>query len=303
MPEDLVIIGGGPAGCTAAIYAARAELKTVVVDRGVTAGALGMAERVDNFPGLPQVGGAELVEIMRQQAASFGVRFTQDRVTGVELQGELKQIYTNNNVFETRAVIIATGSMGRVFTVPGEQQLLGKGVSYCATCDGAFFRNKAVAVVGDTDEALEEARFLTRFAQPIYFITRKAEPPGNPPEQAVTITGAVLKRITGEKAVTGIVIKREREEETIEVKGVFIYLHGNRPVTDFLGGVLPTDSFGCLEVDEEMQTTISGVFAAGDILCPEVKQAVVATAEGCRAAMHAIRYLNQKVSLLPDWKK
>lgn len=291
MPEDLIIIGGGPAGCAAAIYAARARMQTLVLDKGITAGALGMAEKVDNYPGLPRVGGAELVAAMREQAESFGARFARERVTAVNLHEEIKQVYTDTDFYESRAVLISTGSMGRVSTIPGEEALIGRGVSYCATCDGAFFRGKTVAVVGDSEEALEEARHLARFTAGLYYITRKQELPGAVPEQATAVTGAVLKQITGEASVTGVVVRRGDEEETIPVEGVFIYLHGNRPVTDFLGGVLPTDNFGCLKVDRAMQTAIPGVFAAGDVLCPEIKQAVVAAAEGSRAAMQALRFL------------
>ena len=292
MPEDVVIIGGGPAGSAAAIYAARAGLKTLVLDKGVTSGALGMAGQVDNYPGVPRVAGVELVRIMREQAQSFGARFKQERVTGVNLEGELKQIYTAGDLFETRTVIIATGSMGRAAALPGEDALTGRGVSYCATCDGAFFRGKAVAVVGDNEEAVEEARFLTRFAAPLYFVTWKKEPPATLPEGITPVTGARVTQINGEKAVTGLVVQQGDREIQLEVKGVFIYLYGNRPVTAFLGGVLPTDAYGCLIVDENMQTAIPGVFAAGDVLCPQVKQAVVAAAEGCRAAMQAIRILS-----------
>lgn len=302
MTADVVIIGGGPAGCTAAIYAARAELKTIVVDRGITAGALGMSEMIENYPGLPRVKGAALIETMRRQAESFGASFIQDRVIGVDLQKKSKQVFTNTEILETKAVIIATGSMGRVSVVPGEEELVGRGVSYCATCDGAFYKNKTAAVVGDTGEAREEALFLDRFVKTLYFITRKEKLPGSFPDHVKTITKSTLQRIYGQDNVTAITVKKDHEEEKINVDGVFIYLQGNRPVTDFLQGALPTDSHGCLKVDQNMQTKIPGVFAAGDILCPEVKQGVAAAAEGCKAAMQSIRYLTQKNSLKRDWQ-
>lgn len=294
-----MVIGGGPAGCTAAIYAARGGLRTLVLDKGITAGALGIAGRVDNYPGVPRAGGADLVQVMREQAKSLGARIQQEKVIGVNLTGELKQIFTTGDSYQTRAVIIATGSLGRTSTVPGEEALIGRGVSYCATCDGAFFRGKAVAIVGDSDEALEEARFLTRFAEPLYLITQKKEPPGPVPERLTVVTEAVLKQITGKDAVTGVVLSRGNKEETVAVNGVFIYLQGKRPITAFLEGALPTNPYGCLIVDENMQTALPGVFAAGDVLCPEVKQAVAAAAEGCRAAMHAIRTLTRATSVHP----
>lgn len=298
MPEDVVIIGGGPAGSTAAIYAARGGLRTLVLDKGISAGALGLAGQVDNYPGVPQVAGVELVKIMREQAQSFGARFKQERVTGVSLEGKLKQIYTAGDMFEARTVIIATGSMGRVKALPGEEALTGRGVSYCATCDGALFRGKAVAVVGDSDEALEETRFLARFAAPLYLVTRKKEPPAALPEGVAAITKATVSRILGEKTVNSIVLRQGNREKNLAVQGVFIYLYGNRPVTGFLGGALPTDTYGCLMVDENMQTAIPGVFAAGDVLCPQIKQAVAAAAEGCRAAMQAIRILSGETASL-----
>ena len=169
---DVVIIGGGPAGATAALYAARADLKTVVIDKGLTAGALGLTTKIANYPGVPgEVSGAELVKTMRAQAEQFGARFVQDKVQAVDLESDPKMIFANGGTYITRAVVIATGAMGRGHRVPGEDRLLGHGVSYCATCDAAFFRDQVVAVAGNTDEAIEEALFLTRFARLVHFLS------------------------------------------------------------------------------------------------------------------------------------
>ena len=173
---DVLIIGGGPAGASAAIYTARAGLKTLVIDKGLTAGALGITGKIANYPGVSeQITGAELLERMRGQAESFGAQFVSDKVIGVELTGEEKVVYGNQGTYNSRSVIIATGSMGRGSRVKGEDRLLGRGVSYCATCDGAFYREKEVMVAGNSDEAVEEALFLTKFASRVHFLSPAPE--------------------------------------------------------------------------------------------------------------------------------
>lgn len=310
---DVVIIGGGPAGATAAIYTARAGLKTLVIDKGLTAGALGITGKIANYPGiLEEVSGAELLERMRKQAESFGAIFTQDRVQGVDLESESKSIFSNGGTYSARAVIISTGSMGRGHRVPGEDRLLGRGVSYCATCDAAFFRDREVAVVGNCDEAIEEALFLTRFVRRLHFISPtpalKAPAPLVAEIEAqsnVTLhLGTSLREVTGDQQVEGIrVAPRGQPEEIIPVSGAFIYLQGSRPVTDFLQGQLQTSETGCLVVDQEYQTGIPGVFAVGDVLCSHVKQAVVAAAEGAVAGMAVEKQLHGRKQLTVDWSK
>ena len=171
MCYDVLIIGGGPAGASAAIYTSRAGLKTLVIDKGLTAGALGMTAKIANYPGLPgEVSGADLLQQMRDQAKSFGAEFVSDKVIGVDLTSEIKSVYANGGTYMGRAVIIATGSMGRGTRVKGEDELLGQGVSYCATCDAAFFRGQDVMVAGSSDEAVEEALYLTRFVNRVHFL-------------------------------------------------------------------------------------------------------------------------------------
>jgi thioredoxin reductase (NADPH) len=170
---DVIILGGGPAGSSAAIYTSRAGLRTLVIDKGLTAGALGITSKIANFPGIVgEISGAELVERMREQATSFGTRYVSDRVIGVDLGGEEKMVFANQSTYTARAVIIATGSMGRGTRVKGEDELLGRGVSYCATCDAAFFRGQDVVVAGSSDEAIEEALFLTRFVNKVFSCLR-----------------------------------------------------------------------------------------------------------------------------------
>lgn len=308
---DVLIIGGGAAGATAAIYTARADLKTLVLDKGLTAGALGMTSKIANYPGVPsQVNGAELLKRIRSQAEGFGAHFVQDKVLTTDLQGEVKEVQGGKGIYHGRTVLIATGSMGRTRTVPGEEQLLGRGVSYCATCDGAFFRDQEVAVAGNNDEAVEEALFLTRFARRVHLLVQTPELKASPDLAAevsqhpkVEIHLATrLREVLGEQQVENMrVVTRDGEEQIRPVTGVFIYLQGGQPITDFLHDQLPTTDTGCLMVDETMQTSISGVFAAGDVLCNHLKQVVVAAAEGAMAAMALQRYLSGRDKLRPDW--
>ncbi len=310
---DVIIIGGGPAGATAAIYTARADLRTLVIDKGLTAGALGITGKIANYPGImDEISGAELLQRMREQAESFGAAFVQDRVQGVDLTSEPKTVLTNGATYTAQAVIIATGSMGRGQRVAGEDRLLGRGVSYCATCDAAFFRNQDVAVVGNSDEAIEEALYLTKFVRQVdlFSPTPELKAPAHLVEEImqqekVTVhLGAALREVLGEQRVEGVrVATRGQGEKTIAVSGAFIYLQGGRPVTDFLVGQLPTSDTGCLVVDKEYQTTIPGVYAVGDVLCDHVKQAVVAAAEGAVAAMAVEKTLHGRKQLAVDWAK
>lgn len=309
---DVIIIGGGPAGASAAIYAARADLRTLVIDKGLTAGALGLTAKISNYPGVPgPINGAELVEMMREQAESFGATFITDKVVGVDLTSEPKMVIAGTKSYTAQAIILATGSMGRTGAIPGEVEFLGRGVSYCATCDGAFFRQQDVAVVGNNDEALEEALFLTKFAGKIHLISPTPELKARDhlvaevaehPKIELRL-GTRLKQICGNGTVDSVRVQPRRgEEETLPVSGAFVYLQGGLPITDYLMGQVETTRDGCLVVDREMQTRIPGVFAVGDLLCDHIKQAVIAAADGVVAAIAADKYINQRHSLRTDWK-
>lgn len=310
---DVIIIGGGPAGVTAAIYTARAGLKTLIIDKGLTAGALGITGKIANYPGiLDEISGADLLDRMRSQARSFGAEFVTDKVIGVELNSEEKTIFANGGAYQARAVVIATGSMGRGTRVMGEDELLGHGVSYCATCDGAFFRDKEVVVAGGSDEAIEEALFLTRFASRVHFLcpTPEIKAPAHLVDELarspqVTITlGASLREIMGEEHVEGVrFAQRGQPEQVLPVSGAFVYLQGGKPITDFLQGQLEISASGCLVVDREYQTALPGVFAVGDVLCNHVKQAVIAAAEGAVAAIAIEKVLRGRKQLVVDWSK
>lgn len=308
---DVVIIGGGPAGVSAAIYTARGGYKTLVIDKGLTAGALGLTHKIANYPGVPgEIGGVELLEIMRGQAADFGTTFVQDKVLSVDLLSDPKVIFAGDATYTAGAVILATGSMGRAKGVAGEDTFLGRGVSYCATCDGAFFQGLDVAVAGNNDEAVEEALHLAKFASRVYLLVQtpdlKIEPSLVQAVEANPVIevcyGARLREVVGEQLVTGVrIAPRDGEETVLPVRGAFIYLQGNKPITDFLQGQVPASDNGCLVVDEQYQTPVAGVYAVGDLLCNHIKQAVVAAADGVIAAMAIDRQLSGRAALRPDW--
>ncbi len=308
---DVIIVGSGPAGSSAAIYSARFGLKTLVIDRGLTSGALGASRKIHNYPGLPgPLTGPDVLTRMRSQAESFGAGFVTDKVIGIDFQAAPMVVTASNGVYSARALILATGSTGRTRAIPGEAALLGKGVSYCAVCDGAFFRNQAVAVVGGTDEAAEEALLLATFADRVVLLCPAPELRAAPeianrlsshPKIEIRL-GVQVQKIVGDGAVREVAIgPRSGEEELLPVQGVFIYLQGNIPETDYLKGQVPLED-GCLRVNQDMQTNIPGVFAVGDMLCRHIKQAVIAAAEGAVAAVAAEKHLRGRAKARLDWR-
>jgi len=310
---DVIIIGGGPAGSSAALYAARAGLSTLVIDKGLTAGALGITSKIANYPGiLEPVSGADLLSVMRKQAQSFGAEYISDRVVGVDLTATPKSVFANNGTYTAKAVILATGSMGRGQRVPGEDELLGHGVSYCATCDAAFFRNQQVLVAGSSDEAVEEALFLTRFVEKVHFLS--PTPEIKAPAELVKelsenpkvdlILGAAVKEILGKERVEGVRYSvRGEGEAMLPVTGAFIYLQGGKPITDYLQGQLELTPEGYVSVDAEFQTRLPGVFAIGDLLAGHIKQAVISAAEGATAGIMVEKFLSGKKKAAVDWSK
>lgn len=310
---DVVIIGGGPAGATAAMYTARADLKTAVIDKGLMAGALGITAKIANYPGIVgEISGVDLLQRMRDQAESFGAHFIQDKVQAVDLTSEPKLIFGNAGAYSARAVIIATGSMGRGQRVKGEDELLGRGVSYCATCDAAFFQGQTVAVAGNSDEAIEEALFLTRFAGHVHLLSPTpdlkapahmvAEISHHP--KATVHLGAAVREVLGAGHVEGLrVAQRGQGELVLPVSGAFFYVQGARPITDFVKGQLEVSDGGCIVVDKEFRTALPGVYAVGDVLCNHIKQAVVAAAEGAVAAMSVDKELHGRKQMAVDWSK
>jgi thioredoxin reductase (NADPH) len=310
-PYDVIVVGAGPAGATAALYAARADLHTLVFDKGLRTGAMGLATLIANYPGVPgEIGGADLLGRIRGQAERFGATFVREQVLRVGLSDPIKLVSTSQGIYQSKALIVATGSMGRTPTIAGEERLLGLGVSYCATCDGAFFRDQDVAVAGNNQEAVEEALFLTRFARRVHLLVQTPVLKVSPEladevrsHTKVTVYPATrLREIMGQIRVEGAqIVGPDGAEQTLPVQGVFVYLQGGKPITNFLYDQLPTTDSGCLEVDETMQTALPGVFAVGDVLCTHLKQAVISAAEGAIAAMAAARYLSGRSKLRPDW--
>ncbi len=309
---DLVIVGGGPAGATAAIYAARANLKTAVLDKGLTTGALGITSKIANYPGIEgEISGAELLSIMRKQAISFGAQFIDDKAIGADLEATPKLIFGNQGVYQARAVVIATGSMGRSNLIKGEAEFLGRGVSYCAVCDAAFFKGTDLVVTGSSDEAVEEALYLTRFARKVTLIAPATEL--RAPQELVAeleakpnaeiLRGTVVREVLGGKGKRSKVYDTRKEGAGTGCERSFCLFAGGVPVTDWLQGQLELSETGCLRVDSEYQTAIPGVFAVGDVLCLQIKQAVIAAADGAIAAIAADKYLRGRKQLGFDWSK
>jgi len=308
MIYDVIIIGGGPAGLTAAQYAARANLKTIVIDKSPTAGALAFTNKIENYPGLAKpMSGKELLDIFRTQAINFGAEYIEEQVVGVKLEGEIKEAYTINNTYKGKTIIVATGAMGRKPSIKGEKEFIGRGVSYCAICDAAFYRDLTVSVIGNSDEAMKEADILTRFAKKVYIITPSKKPAvGNlllstgkveviTNHRVISIEGTdIVKRIRIQEIETGI-------EQDIDTDGVFIYLHGNKPIVDFLNYALELSDDECIVANKMMETSIPGVFTAGDVTCIEVRQVVVASAYGCIAALSAEKYIQHRKRRRYDW--
>lgn len=307
---DVIIIGGGPAGLSAAQYASRYGLKTIVLDKSPTAGALAYSSKIENYPGLIEsLSGSELLSIFRKQAIKFGAEYKEAQVVGVRFDSDIKEVDVIDNTYRGKTVIIATGSMGRKPSIPGEEQFLGRGVSYCAICDAAFFRNLTACVIGDSEEAVKEAELLAGFAKTVYLIAPAEDikvPTDHPDRSSDKITVLAGRRVTsieGDSIVTKIKIRNTRtdEEQDLPVDGVFVYLHGSQPVVDFLNSAMPLSETSCIMAHRTMETSIPGVFAAGDVTCSETRQVVTAAAYGCLAALSAEKYIHQRKRMRYDW--
>jgi len=308
---DVVIIGGGPAGLSAAQYAARSNLKTVVIDKSPDAGALAYSSKIENYPGVPEpLSGPELLDIFRKQAVNFGAEYVEKQVVGVKLGDDMKEVYTMDQTYVGKTMIIATGSMGRKATIKGEAQFLGRGVSYCAICDAAFYKGMTVCVIGDSEEAVKEAGLLTRFAGTVYLISPSKglkvedDHPTLRSENLKVLKGQSVTSIEGNEVVERIrMVDSDRNETALELSGVFVYLHGSKPIVDFLGEAIELSEEECIVTNKMMQTSIPGVFAAGDVICTEVRQVVIAASNGCIAALSAEMYLHHRKRHKYDWAK
>jgi thioredoxin reductase (NADPH) len=299
--EDVIIIGSGPAGLTAALYTARADLKPLVFTGNEIGGQVSITNEVENYPGFPEgLTGPELVEKFQKQAERFGARVEYAEVTEVDFDNHPFRVRSYDNEYQAKSIIIATGASPRKLGVPGEVELTGRGVSYCATCDGFFFQGREIVVVGGGDSALEEGVFLTKFASRVRVIHRRDQlRAGNTlqrrarrNEKIEFVWNTIVTEINGNGAVDSVQVKdvNTGEVSTLEAEGVFIYI-GHYPNSQLFRGKLDMDEEGYLITDRRTHTSVPGVFAAGEIADPVFRQVVTSAGEGCKAAIQVERYL------------
>ena len=299
--HDVIIIGSGPAGLSAAIYAKRAALDTLVIEKSpLSGGQILNTYEVDNYPGLPKISGMELGQKMREHANQQQVSFVTESVKEIISEDDVKKVVTNKNTYETKTVILAMGASHRALGVPGEEELCGMGVSYCATCDGAFFKNRIVAVVGGGDVALEDALFLARGCKQVYLIHRRDEFRGakilqeqvRNTENITLCMDSVVEKIEGEDSVEKILTinKKTQEKKELEVQGVFIAV-GILPNTDEIQGLPTRDEAGYIVAGEDGVTDVPGIFVAGDCRTKQLRQVITATADGANAVTSVEKYL------------
>ncbi len=298
---DIIIIGSGPAGLSAAIYAQRACLDTIVIEKnGISGGQVLNTWEVDNYPGFPGVTGFELSRQFREHANKLGARVVQDEVVQVELSGSVKKVVCEEETYEARCVILASGAHHRTLEVPGEEELRGAGVSYCATCDGAFFRGRTVAVVGGGDAALEDAIFLARMCEKVYIVHRRDKLRGakrlqerlQALENIEFVWNSETVAIEGNAQVEALRLRQTKtgEERRLDVDGVFIAV-GIAPESELYAGQLELDEQGYIRADESGQTSVPGVFAAGDVRTKALRQILTAASDGANCVASAERYL------------
>ncbi len=308
--ERVIIIGSGPAGMTAALYNGRAQLQPLVITGTQVGGQISITSDVENYPGFPEgTTGPELVELMQQQAERFGARFVFDEVTEIDLtQGSPFYVKTYGAEYQADSLLVTAGASPRRLGIPGEEMLIGRGVSYCATCDGFFFRGKHVIVVGGGDSAVEEGIFLTRFADRVTIIHRRDELRAGVAVQKRAFTNekidfiwdTVVTEIHGNGTVEAVTTMNVKSGtlSRLEADGVFIYI-GHYPNSKFLEGQIAMDEHGYLITDELMRTSVPGVFAAGEIQDPIYRQIATSVGQGCAAAMQLERWLSEREDELP----
>ena len=301
---DVVIVGAGPAGMAAALYTGRAKLRTLLLDRaGLGGGQLMNTELIEDYPAIKSITGSDMAHAFEEQIREFGVEVTWGEVTGFEARGNRRVVKTDDgSEYIAKAVIVSTGGLPRRLGVPGETEYAGRGVSYCAICDGAFFKNKVLAVVGGGDSAVEEATFLTRYGEKVYIIHRRESwraqkllqerARANP--KIVPIWNSVVEEIEGNDLVEAVRLRdvETGEESRLEVGGVFIYV-GFKPNSDVFGEIFPKDESGFIVTDEKMETPITGVYVAGDVRSQYVRQISNAVGDATTAAVAATRYIEE----------
>jgi len=299
---DTIIIGAGPAGMTAALYAARSNLKVALIEGGLPGGQMNNTSDIENYPGYANISGPELAEKMFEPLENLGVEHLYGLVENIEDHGDVKKVITDDEEFETRTVIVATGSKHRLLGVPGEEELNSRGVSYCAVCDGAFFRDQDLLVVGGGDSAVEEAIFLTQFAKSVTIVHRRDELRAQKVlqdrafanEKINFIWDSVVKEIKGENRVESVVIENVKTNQVTEhaFGGVFIYV-GLDPVSDFTKDLQIQDESGWIVTDDHMKTRVAGVFAVGDVRQKDLRQVTTAVGDGAIAGQEAYKYFTE----------
>ncbi|MDD2574124.1 MAG: thioredoxin-disulfide reductase [Bacillota bacterium] len=301
---DIIIIGGGPAGLSAGLYGARSRAKTLILEKGKWGGQAATTEELENYPGsIEQPTGPELTDRMKKQAEEFGVEAKTETVTGLELGEKVKKVVTENAEYFTKTIIIATGAKPRLLGCPGELELRGKGVSYCATCDADFFTDLRVVVVGGGDAAIQEAIYLTKFAEKVTVIHRRDQlrAAKSIQEKAFAndkidfIWDSVVTEIKGDGIVESVVVKNVKTNvlSEVETDGVFMFV-GYDPVSELFKGMVNMDERGYIITDENMSTSVEGVFAAGDVRVKSLRQVVTAASDGAIAAVRAEHYITEK---------
>ncbi len=310
MKYDVIIVGAGPAGLSAAIYSARGGLKTAIFEKAMIGGQINVTDEVENYPGFEEpLAGFDLTEKMHLQAERFGAEFIEEEITAIGLEGLCKIVETAEGKYRAKSVIICTGAHPRRLNVPGEEQFTGRGVSYCATCDGALYRDKVVAVVGGGDSAIEEGLFLTRFAKKVHVIHRRdslraqkiiQERAFKNPKMEF-ILDSVVQEIRGEDKVRELEIYNRKTNQIthLPVDGIFIYV-GILPNNELLESRLALDSAGFVLTDENMHTNVPGIYAAGDIRHTVLRQVVTATSDGAIAAWSAEKWIIENYDSLED---
>lgn len=298
---DTVILGGGPAGLSAGIYASRGAVSTAIIDTSMLGGQPSNYLELENYPGFPIIGGFELMEKFEEHADKFGVqKFPMQEIESVDLKSNPKVIKTNEGEFRAKTVIIACGAQPMKLGVPGEAEFVGRGVSYCAVCDGAFYKNKVVAVVGGGNAAVEEAMYLTKFADKVYVIHRRNELRADKivqerafkNEKIEFIWDSVVKEIKGDDLVHTAVLENVKTQEisNLQVNGVFPYI-GMTPNIESISGQVEQDANGFVITDETMRTSVEGVYAVGDVRKTPLRQVITAAADGAVGAVYAVKYL------------
>ena len=297
---DIIIIGAGPGGLAAGLYAARARQRTLLLERGVTGGQIALTALIENYPGIEEVDGFELGQTMQRQAEKYGMEVAYAEVTSLERRDNLHIVHTAEGDYSAKALIVASGADYNRLGVPGEVELTGKGVSYCATCDAAFFKDQVVAVVGGGDAAMDEGLFVTRYASKVYVIHRRAELRAGKILQERAFANAkmefvwntVVDEIEGTDAVQRLKLRNVETNEgsTLDVSGVFIFI-GHHPNTEYLRGSVKMDGGGHLYVTDWMETEVPGLFAAGDVRVNSARQVVSAAGDGATAAIRADHYI------------